>query len=370
MLRPPLRDAALAAIFALLAGTEAVVGGTALPPVLHALVAVPATAALAWRRAFPLTVALVLIGANVATNPDGQFATLLAIVVVAYTLGAETEPPRTWFGLGVIAVPYVVFSVRAGLEPSDLAALVVFVAGPAAAGAAVRQRSQRATEAIERAAELERDREAETAAAAAQERVRIARELHDIVSHSISVIAIQTQAVRRRLRDDQQAERGDLEAVETTARQALAEMRRLFGVLRTDGDVLALAPQPGLGDLERLLEQVRAAGLDVRLRIVGDRAALSPGVDLAAYRIVQEGLTNTLRHAGASTALVVLRYGERDLEVVIEDDGVGANGTGGGGHGLVGIRERVGLYGGTVEAGPLDRRGFRLRALLPTREHG
>jgi signal transduction histidine kinase len=139
-------------------------------------------------------------------------------------------------------------------------------------------------------------------------------------------------------------------------------------VLRSGDDSLALAPQPGLGELERLLEQVRSSGLHVELEVEGERAELPPGVDLAAYRIVQEGLTNTLRHAGASTASVRLRYGDGELEVAVEDDGAGPNGAGAGGHGLLGIRERVTLYGGSVETGPGERGGFRLAASLPTRE--
>jgi signal transduction histidine kinase len=149
----------------------------------------------------------------------------------------------------------------------------------------------------------------------------------------------------------------------------MAEMRRLFGVLRSEEDALALTPQPGLGELDRLLEQVRAAGLPVELDIEGERAELPPGVDLAAYRIVQEGLTNALRHAGPASASVRLRYGGEELEVVVEDDGSGPNGSApAGGHGLVGIRERVTLYGGSFEAGPGAGGGFRLAARLPVRE--
>jgi signal transduction histidine kinase len=366
--RPSLVDALIAAAFVSATIAEALVSETTRGPAVHALIAGPAMAALAWRRHFPLAVAAFVVLANFAINPDGDFTTLLAIVLVAYSTGAETDPPRNWLGLAMMAVPLLgVFTVE-GLEPSDIGALVVFLGGPWAVGVLVRQRSSRAAEAIERAARLEREREAETAAAAAEERARIARELHDIVSHSISVIAIQTQAVRRRLGPEHMREVEDLSSIEATARQALAEMRRLFGVLRSDGAAPDLAPQPGLGELERLLEQIRAAGLPVMLEVEGDPVELPPGADLAAFRIVQEGLTNTLRHADAGAATVRLRYGDEELEVVVEDDGTGPNGTASRGHGLVGIRERVSLYGGSVETGAREGGGFRLAARLPVRE--
>ena len=367
--RPPLVDALIAAAFVSATIAEALVSDTTRAPAIHVLLAAPAMAALAWRRRFPLAVAALVVLANFAINPDGDFTTLLAIVLAAYSVGAESAPPRNWLGLAAMAVPLLGVFVAQGIQPSDVGALIVFLVGPWAVGVALRQRSSRAAEAIERAARLEREREIDTAAAAAEERARIARELHDIVSHSISVIAIQTQAVRRRLGPEHAREAEDLSAVETTARQALAEMRRLFGVLRSDGDSPALAPQPGLGELDRLLEQIRAAGLPVALEVEGDPVALPPGADLAAFRIVQEGITNALRHAGARSATVRLHYGGEELEVVVEDDGTGPNGTpSGGGHGLVGIRERVSLYGGSVEAGAREGGGFRLMARLPVRE--
>lgn len=366
--RPTLVDSLIAAAFVSATIAEALVSETTRSPAVHALIAGPAMAALAWRRSFPLAVAALVVLANFAINPDGDFTTLLAIVLVAYGVGAETDPPRNWLGLAMMAVPLFGVFIAHGIEPSDVGALIVFLGGPWAVGVVLRQRSSRAAEAIERAARLEHEREAETAAAAAEERARIARELHDVISHSISVIAIQTQAVRRRLGPEHAREAQDLSAIETTARQALAEMRRLFGVLRRDGDSPDLAPQPGLGELERLLEQIRAAGLPVELEVKGDPVELPPGTDLAAFRIVQEGLTNTLRHAGECAASVRLDYGDEELEVVVEDDGVGPNGTRSGGHGLVGIQERVSLYGGSVEAGPREGGGFRLVARLPVRE--
>jgi signal transduction histidine kinase len=367
--RPSIQDLLIAAAFTAMTLAESVFSDTTREPLVHALLTVPVTVALAWRRRFPLPITVGLAVSIVATNPEGLFTTFLATVLMAYTAGAEREGVERWAAVGVLLSIFALEMLFGTPEPSDVAAALVFVLGPAGVGAALRHRSHRAADALARVERLERERETETAAAAAEERARIARELHDIVSHSISVIAIQTQAVRRRLGAEQTREAEDLAAVETTARQALAEMRRLFGVLRTEGSHgVALAPQPGLGELGRLLDQVRASGLPVELQVEGEPTELPPGVDLAGYRIVQEGLTNTLRHAGASRAIVTLRYGETDLEVVVDDDGRGANGGFTGGHGLLGIRERVALYGGSVHEGAPPGGGFRLAARLPVRE--
>jgi signal transduction histidine kinase len=365
---PPRVDIAIAAAFVALTAAEAVFSPGVDSPVAHLVVAGIAMVVLAWRRSFPIGVAVWVVATNVAINPENQFTTLLSLVLVSYTVGSETEPPRSYAGLGVVVLPFLAVSVAEGLEPSDVAAALVLLAGPWWVGTAVRQRIRRAEEAVARADRLERERAAEAAAVAAEERTRIARELHDIVSHSISVVTIQTQAVRRRLGPDHAREREDLAAVEATAREALAEMRRLFGVLRSDGESASLAPQPGLHELERLVQQVRSSGLDVKVEVEGERYELPPGVDLAAYRIVQEALTNTLRHSGATCARVVLDYAPGRLGVVVEDDGRGLTAATTGGHGLVGVRERVALYGGTVELGPGPGGGLRLAAALPVRE--
>ena len=189
-------------------------------------------AALAWRRAFPLSVAALVVTTVILTDPAGEFSVLLSLVLASFTVGAEAEPPRSHVGLAVIVVPFVAASISEGLEPSDLAAALVFLVGPWAVGSMLRQRTVRTEEALARVEEAERERERQAAEAAASERTRIARELHDIVSHSISVVTIQTQAVRRRLGPDHAREAADLAAVEATAREAMAELRRLFGMLR------------------------------------------------------------------------------------------------------------------------------------------
>ena len=321
---------------------------------------------LAWRRQAPILVAALVVVVNVVTNPEAQFSTLLSLVLVCFTVGYETRPPHSYVGLAVVLVPFIGVSIAEGLEPSDLAAGLVFFAGPWVVGGLTRDRATRAEEAVARADRLEAERELEAARIAHEERTRIARELHDIVSHSISVVTIQTQAVRRRLGPDHAREAEDLAAVEATAREALAEMRRLFGVLRADGESASLAPQPGLSELGRLVEQASTADLAATLRVEGNPVELSPGLDLAAYRIAQEGLTNALRHSGARHATVTLRWSPTRLDVEVEDDGRGvAAAAPGGGHGLVGIRERVALYGGTVRLEPAPGGGTRLAATLP-----
>jgi signal transduction histidine kinase len=230
----------------------------------------------------------------------------------------------------------------------------------------VGRKSVEADEAKERAARAEREREERARSAVSEERARIARELHDVVGHSVSVMTVQASAVRRLLRPEQQREREALLIVERTGREALAEMRRMVGVLRRPEEGPALAPQPTLEHLDKLVEHAREAGLPVELRVEGEPLPLPAGLDLTAYRLVQEGLTNALKHARAHRAQVLVRYSDGDIEVTVSDDGQGAGSDGGGGgHGLVGMRERVAVYGGELEAGPRPEGGYRLRARLP-----
>jgi len=202
-------------------------------------------------------------------------------------------------------------------------------------------------------------------AAVAEERRRIARDLHDVVAHSVSVMTVQAGAARLLLDEEPKRAREPLLAVEETGRQALGEMRRLLGILRRAEGKAALAPQPGLARLDDLVAQARAGGLPVELTVEGERAALPPGVDLAAYRIVQEALTNARKHGGPARAHVALRYGREALELEVTNDGGASANDGSGGHGLVGMRERVALYGGELEAGPRASGGYAVRARLP-----
>jgi signal transduction histidine kinase len=247
------------------------------------------------------------------------------------------------------------------------------------AGYALRERSEQAEAAEMRATLAEREREAaemratlaererEAAAriAVAEERTRIARELHDIVAHAMSVMVLQVGAVRHKLPPAFEEDTDALRRVEQAGRTALAEMRRLLGAMRRDGDDVELGPQPGLDSLDSLVEDVNRAGLPVHLHVGGEPFQLARAIDLSAYRIVQEGLTNALKHARASHADVAVRYRRDELELEITDDGEGPAATNGLGHGLVGIRERVNIFGGDLSAGAAPTGGFVLSARLP-----
>jgi signal transduction histidine kinase len=232
----------------------------------------------------------------------------------------------------------------------------------AAVGLVVRSRTLHAERSESRAASLEVER----ATVLREERARIARELHDVIAHSVSVIVVQAGAAEPLVDENPARARQALQSIRTTASDALGDMRRLLGILRTTDDELALSPQPSVVQLEPLLAQVRAAGLDVDLLVEGEPRPLPAGVDLAAFRIVQEALTNTRKHGHASRAEVALRYTSSALEIVIVDDGTATGEPSGGGHGLVGMRERVALYGGTLDVGTADLGGFVVRAVLPT----
>jgi signal transduction histidine kinase len=201
--------------------------------------------------------------------------------------------------------------------------------------------------------------------AVAEERARIARELHDVVAHAVSVMVLQVGAVRHKLPAPLEEDKEALGRVEDAGRTALAEMRRLLGAMRREGDGVALTPQPGLDGLERLVDEVGRAGLPVRLHVDGDPFPLPRALDLSAYRIVQEGLTNALKHAEAGHADVTVRYGRDEVVLEVRDDGTGTASSDGLGHGLVGIRERVTIFGGEMSAGTAPEGGFLLTARLP-----
>jgi signal transduction histidine kinase len=324
------------------------------------------------RRRFPLG-APVAVGVAVvlASFVDERlvaylFVPFLAGCAAVFLLGLLPERGQAVAGL-VLAIGVTAFATYRdpiGNLDGFIATSVIFGVVWTIAFALSRK-FEEADEARDRAARAEREREERARAAVGEERARIARELHDVVGHSVSVMTVQASAVRRLLRPEQEREREALLVVEQTGREALAEMRRMVGVLRRPEEAPALAPQPSLEHVDKLVEQAREAGLPVELRIEGEPLSLPAGVDLTAYRLVQEGLTNALKHARAERAHVLVRYGAGDIEVTVSDDGRGAGSDDGGGHGLVGMRERVAVYGGALEAGPLPDGGYRLRARLP-----
>jgi signal transduction histidine kinase len=232
------------------------------------------------------------------------------------------------------------------------------------AGYALRVRAEQAEAAEERATRAERDREVATRIAIAEERARIARELHDIVAHAVSVMVLQVGAVRHKLPDTLADGREALKGVEQAGRTALTEMRRLLSAMRRDGDEAELVPQPGLEALDLLLQDVGRAGLPVQLHVDGEPFPLPRAIDLSAYRIVQEGLTNALKHARATHADVTIRYAPDELELEVRDNGLGSTTSDGLGHGLVGVGERVKIYGGEMTAGS-NEGGFVLSTRLP-----
>jgi signal transduction histidine kinase len=325
------------------------------------------------RRRFPfgapVTVGVVIAAASFVDGrltPNG-LVTILVSIAAFVLMGALRDRTQAVAGLAIgIGVTAIVAhnDPLGGIGNFVFTSIVFTVAWTI--GFALSRKFYEADVARERAARAGREREERARLAVSDERARIARELHDVVGHSVSVMTVQASAARRLLRPHQEKEREALLVVEQTGREALAEMRRMVGVLRRPEEAPALAPQPSLQHLDKLVQQAREAGLPVELRIEGTPEQLPSGVDLTAYRLVQEGLTNALKHARAHRAEVLVRYGDGHVELAVSDDGPGGGGDGDkGGHGLVGMRERVSVYGGEFEAGPRVGGGYRLRARLP-----
>jgi signal transduction histidine kinase len=287
-------------------------------------------------------------------------------LVAAFLLGNLRDPVQAGIGLAlVIGGPAtVVYKI-----PGHTTAMLIFIPLEFTiawvGGFALRERVEQAEAAEVRASLAERERDAAARIAVAEERVRIARELHDIVAHAVSVMVLQVGAVRHKLPDALAEDSDALRGVEQVGRTALAEMRGLLAAMRRDGEEAELIPQPGLDGLDALLEEIGRAGLPVQLHVDGEPAALPRGIDLSAYRIVQEGLTNALKHARASNAEVTVRYRPDELQIEVRDNGEGSSTSNGLGHGLVGVRERVKIYGGEMSAGSANGSGFILSTRLP-----
>lgn len=262
---------------------------------------------------------------------------------------------------------WVAYALTAGV-PSDYFFTALIYGGAWAIGAALARRAKRIDELLGEADRLRCERAEAEGRIIAEERARIARELHDIVSHSITVIAIQSQAVRRRLGNDHELECADLRAIEATARQAMTEMRAMLGVLRNAATGTDLAPQPGLDQLDQLAHDARAAGVTLDLHIEGEPEKLAPGIDLSAYRIVQEALTNCRKHAPGAAVSVTVRFNDGWVELRIDDNGASRGSDPADGHGVIGMRERALLYGGELDAWARPGGGFSVRAKLPA--HG
>jgi signal transduction histidine kinase len=285
----------------------------------------------------------------------------------AFLLGKLRDVRQAGMGLTVVVggTATIVYNIPEH-SAGDLVFIPLVFAISWLAGFAVRERAEQADAAEERANQAEREREAGAHIAVAEERARIARELHDIVAHAVSVMVLQVGAVRHKLPEALVEDRNALRSVEQAGRTALAEMRRLLAAMRNEGDEAELAPQRGLNHRDSLVAEIGRAGLPVLVHVDGDPFPLPPAIDLSAYRIVQEGLTNALKHAHhASQADVTVHYLPDELELEIRDDGQGGLTSDGRGHGLVGIRERVKIYGGEMRAGSPAGGGFLLSTRLP-----
>jgi signal transduction histidine kinase len=366
-------DVADPILVALLAGTALievlVTGAPLLDAVLLAAIALPLLA----RRHAPLLVLVLVIAAGYAgyaTGPDkgGALQGWIVLNIALYSVAAHCSRRRALAGAAIAAAFVLLFEIPRLVEGGRLADVVgewLSLGGVWLLGRWVRQRRRRTDDLEQHAADLEADREALAQEAVAEERARIAREMHDAVAHSVSVMVLQAGAAEHVLSTSPERARESLQTIQDTGREAIVELRRMLGLLRAPVGDASLAPQPGVARLDALLGQVRAAGLPVELTVEGHPRRLPPGVDRSAYRIVQEGLTNTLKHAGPAHATVTLRYGDRALELEVLDDGRGSNDADGSGFGLVGMRERAALYGGELDAGARPGGGYALRARLP-----
>ncbi len=333
------------------------------------------TLPIAVRRRNPMRI-LLLAGASITlysllgyADSNGYLGTFVAF----YTVAAHEARRRAMVAAAITAVGILVsYASYAVADPThgwttNLTGTYLSYALAWLIGDNLRVRRAYTQQLEGRAIELVHEREEKAALAVSEERARIARELHDVVAHHVSVMVVQSAGARRVLDKDPALARQAMEAVEIAGRTALTEMRRMLEVLRTDDS--GVGPQPSLGDLDRLIGEVREAGLPVDLRIEGAQRELPGGMDLAAYRIVQEALTNAVKHAGKATAVVSVKFSPESLDIEVRDDGRGAAAPllegGGGGHGLIGMNERVGLYGGELQTGPVFGGGYRVWATFP-----
>jgi signal transduction histidine kinase len=393
--RHPMATDAVVAVLFTAAGFVSVYVNLAAARDLHVQLEQPPTAAvlittlavtlpLAWRRRFPLSAASVVTVAFVVDRlllqPIEPFIAVYAVWLALYSAVVYGRPARRTLvvalnvGLLLGEVVRELFFVGPQTELVLVAKsfLLLYQGGvialPCLLGVAIRSLRERERELAERASELQREREEKARRAVFEERVRIARELHDVVAHHVSVMGIQAGAARRVLDRHPEKAIGVLNSIETSSRQAVAELHRLLGFLRRSGEADHLGPQPGLAQLQDLVAQVAKGELAVDLAVEGDPRPLPPTLDVSAYRIIQEALTNSLKHSGGATAAVRVRYLPTSLELEVLDDGrAGSRRTadGVGGQGLIGMRERASLHGGRLSVGPRPGGGFAVRASFP-----
>jgi signal transduction histidine kinase len=328
------------------------------------ILAVVGVLALLFRRSHPFAVLAAVVAVTVAIPVDGPVS--IPLMVALYTIGSRHSGETTIAAaVAVVAVGFV-YRLAGGpqFSSADLVGLALICAVSAGLGLYVGNRRANMDRLRERAELLDRERELLAERAVSEERVRIAQELHDVVAHNVSLIVVQAQALGATAGDPRVSEATD--GIADLGREAMAEMHRTLKLLRAgEGGDPALAPQPGLGELDGLLERARGAGVGIDLAVEGEPRPLPQSVDLSAYRIVQEALTNVVKHAGRAHTTVTLGYRPDALELTIADRGQAPPRPSAGGHGLVGMRERAALFGGTLSAGPRDGHGFEVRASLP-----
>jgi signal transduction histidine kinase len=337
------------------------------------LLAMAHTLPIAARRRVPLAVLALGVATGLAVVLLGvpMVALGLALLVQVYTVAAYRPRHASLPALAVVEAALALAQVAQPAGVGTWAGNMLVVAVFWVLGDIVRRWRARAAELEELAAELRRAREELARKAVSEERLRIARELHDVVAHSMSTIAVQAGVGAHLIETHPREARSALSAIEVASRSALDELRRLLGVLRQDGTPGSLAPAPGLADLDALVVQVGEAGLRVRTRVEGAKPEVPASVEVSAFRIVQEALTNVLKHAGPASALVVVRYTAQDVSVEVSDDGRGGTSLAadgrrrGVGNGIAGMRERVAAFGGELEVGPRPGGGFRVAARLP-----
>jgi signal transduction histidine kinase len=342
--------------------------------IAETLAGVVLAAAVMVRRRWPLGALLAVFAAVTTQDAVGGRVTqstigaIVALILVFYAGGAVPSERRAWLALAIgLAGGCVSVMIETG-EFSDLFFTLTFlILLPWGVGRILQERGARERANRQRAERLDSEREQRARMAAQSERVRVARELHDVIAHSVSVMVVQAGGARTVMDSEPGRAEDSLRSVERAGREALAEMRRLLGVLDSGTDPRELAPQPGLADIEVLVRRARAAGVAADLRIEGVATTIPPALDLCAYRILQEALTNAIKHAGPADAEVCVRWAEDALELEVCDEGRGpiANGGASGGHGIAGMRERAALHGGTIHAGAGAKSGFAVRARLP-----
>ncbi len=329
--------------------------------------------ALWWRRTYPLPSAAVVFGGVWLLDLFGSsyllfYGGLVPLVVATFSVARHGRGREPYVGaaLCVAAMLYADLTIESLQSVGEFIFHWGVLTIAWSFGTWQRLTEARAEASLRRAIEVEVESVERTMSAVLEERTRIARELHDIVAHSMSVMVVQAGAAEQVVTDEPDEAREALRQIRRTGTGALAEMRRLVSVLRDPDEAGLLTPQPGLAALEALVEDARGAGLPISLSISGGPRELPAGLDLAAYRIVQEALTNVRRHAASATTVTVdLHFGDDDLRIDVTDDGPGATSVDTGGHGLVGMRERVQLYGGRLRAAALPGSGFHLTASLP-----